>query len=106
MNAEEAFKISKQNWADNEKEYLVTVIGFQTKVETAAKEGRTNCNVAVIPRKPAIMDFTASFFEQQGYWVGFQPLPSGEIAVSVGWKQEPMGSRAFNESKEFAKSIE
>ena len=96
MNAEQALKITQENWGENEKQYLTYIVGYQNKVEQAAKEGRVMCSVATIPSGNAgLADFTASFFEQQGFYVQFQGLSSSEIAVAVNWKQEPLGSRPY-----------
>lgn len=106
MNAQDAFKLTQENWAENEQKYLTYLVGFQSKVETAAKEGRTQCIVGVIPSGQAgLMDFVASFYEQQGYYVGFQGMSPSEIGISINWKNEPIGSRPYQESKDFSKML-
>lgn len=106
MNANEAFKLSQENWAENEQEYLSYVVGYQNKVEQAATEGRTYCNAAVIPSgNGGLVDFTAAFFEQQGYHVQFQGISPSEISVLINWKQEPLGSRPYLDAKELSKSL-
>jgi hypothetical protein len=102
MNATEALKLAQQNWAENEQKNMSYVIGFQNKVEVAAKEGKVQCTIGTIPS--GAMDFVASFFEQMGYYTIFGGTPTpGEILVSLNWKQEPMGSRPYLEAKEFNK---
>lgn len=105
MNAQEALKLSQANWAENERKNLSYIVGFQQKVEDAAKEGRTQCTIGVIPS--GTMDFTASFFEQMGYFVGLQgtPIPN-EVLVILNWKQEPLGSRPYKESIELNKMLQ
>ena len=104
MNAQDAFKLTQENWSENEQKNLAYLVGFQSKVESAAKEGRTSCVVCTIPS--GSMDFAASFFEQMGYYVGFcgTPVPN-EVVVSLNWKQEPLGSRPYKEANEFRDSI-
>jgi hypothetical protein len=107
MNANEALKLTQENWGENENKYLSYVIGYQTKVEQAAKEGKVSCTVAVLPTgNNGLIDFTASFFEQQGFFVGFQGTPTGEISCYLNWKQEPLGSRPWKEAVEFKKSLQ
>lgn len=107
MNANEALKLTQQNWGENENKYLTYVVGYQNKVETAAKEGRTQCIVSVIPSgQVGLMDFIASFYEQQGYYVGFQGMSQSEIGVSINWKNEPIGSRCYKEANELNKMLQ
>lgn len=106
MNAQEALKLTKQNWCDKEQDYMKYVIGYQSKVEDAAKEGQVTCAVGMIPGNNAsVISFVAAFFEGQGYYVGFSGTPTGEAVVTLNWKQEPTGSRPWKESKDFYKSI-
>ena len=106
MNANEALRLSQENWANNEQQYLSYVVGYQSKVESAAREGRTFCNVGTVPSgKAGLLDFTASFFEQQGFYVSFQSISPDEIAININWKQEPLGSRPYKEANEFSKMI-
>ncbi len=104
MNAQEAFKLSQENWAENEQKNLSYIIGFQQKVEEAARRGDTQCMVASIPSGQ--ISFTASFFEQMGYFVNFHQAPvPNECLVVINWKQEPLGSRPYKEANEFSKMI-
>ena len=60
MNAQEALKLSQENWANNERDYLKYVVGYQNKVEQAAKEGRVFCNVGTLPTGNAgLVDLSA-----------------------------------------------
>ena len=104
MNASEALKLSQENWANNEQENLKYIVGFQQKVENAAREGKTICSVAIIPS--GAMDFTSSFFEQMGYFVIFNGTATpNEVLVSLNWKQEPLGSRPYKETIEMNKML-
>jgi hypothetical protein len=106
MNANEALKLTQQNWGENENKYLTYVVGYQQKVEQAAKDGKVSCTVSILPAgNPSLVDFTAAFFEQQGYYVGFQGTLTGEISVYLNWKNEPMGSRPYLEAKELSNSL-
>lgn len=106
MNAQEALKITQTNWADNEPNYLTHIVGYQQKVENAAKEGRVACSVCTVPgQNGGMVDFITSFFEQQGYFVILNPTPTGEYLVSLNWKQEPLGSRPFKEANEISQWI-
>jgi len=106
MNAVDALKLSRQYWAENEDFYMKHVIGYQFKVETAANEGRVTCTVAVLPSgNQSLLDFTASFFEEQGYFVLFQGSQTGEVIVGVNWKQYPLGSRPYSDAQEFHRAI-
>ena len=107
MNANEALKITQENWGENEQKYLSYVVGYQGKVESAAKEGRTQCIVGVIPTGQAgLIDFVASFYEQQGFYVGFQGMSPDEIGVSVNWKNEPTMSRPYQEANKLNKLLQ
>jgi hypothetical protein len=106
MNAEEAFGLSKQHWAEHEEDYLKHIIGFQSKVENAAKEGRVACHVTMLPMgSPSLVDFVTAFFEQQGYFVVLNGTSTGEISVGLNWKQLPLGSRASIEATNFRNAI-
>ena len=106
MNAKEALKLTQENWCQNEQEYLKYIVGYQQKVEIAAQEGKISCVVGTLPSgNAALMDFSASFFEQMGFYVGFQGTPTGEVSIYLNWKNEPTGSRPYLESKEINKML-
>lgn len=106
MNANEALQLTQSNWSENETNYLKYVIGYQNKVEVAARDGKVSCTVAILPTGNAgLVDFTASFFEQQGYFVGFQQTPTGEVSVFLNWKNEPLGSRPYKTANELSKEL-
>jgi len=106
MDALEALKLTREAWSENEEQYLKHYVGYQQKVESAAKEGRISCVVATLSSvTQTLIDFTASFFEQQGYYVNFQQVQTGEVSVILNWKNQPLGSRPWIESQELAKSL-
>lgn len=103
MNANEALELSKQNWAENEQKYLSHVIGFQTKVETAAKAGRTGCPIGVVPTE--CVDFISYYFEGMGYYTILQPASPTDTLIWLTWKNIPDISRAYLETKEMDKFL-
>ncbi|MDO8610964.1 MAG: hypothetical protein Q7R95_10570 [bacterium] len=105
MNAQDAFKLSQQNWAENEVNYLKYIVGYQSKVEDAATQGRTSCVVGTIPSGQAgVLDWAANFFEKEGYYVGFQGVSPTEYCININWKNEPLGSRPYKKANEVKKS--
>ena len=104
MDAETAFELTKTNWAENETELLKHVIGYQEKVETAAKEGKGSCVIGVAPM--AVDDFISCYFERLGFYVMFRQVSQTEAAVTISWKTVPTMSRAYIEQQEFRKSFE
>lgn len=106
MNANQALKLTQENWSENEDKYLSYIVGYQQKIEQAAKEGKAACSVAILPTNNfGLLDFISTFFEQQGFFVGFQNISSGEVSIYLNWKNEPIGSRAYKTANEFLNSI-
>lgn len=104
MYAKQALEITKNKWAENEKKYLSYLVGFESKIETAAKEGRATCPICVIPSIAS--DFVSYYFEQMGYFVFVQPVSAADVLISLNWKTVPYMSVAHIESMEMDRLLE
>lgn len=106
MNAREAFEITKEAWVENEQDFLPYLSGYQTKIENAAKEGKTSCTAAIVPSNNyTAFVFCANFFEQQGYYVSSHQVGPDEVSLIVDWKNEPFMSRSWKDSKDLMKKL-
>ncbi len=99
MDAETAFELTKTNWAENETDLLKYVIGYQEKVESAAKAGKGSCVVGVIPME--VDDFVSCYFERLGFYVALRQVSQTDAAVTISWKTIPTMSRAYVEQQNF-----
>lgn len=103
MNAQEALKITQKNWSENYDKYIQYTIGYQNKVEDAAKSGRSGCPLGLVPQDA--LDFVSNFFEEMGYYVIIQNLNPNTFLVWLNWKNFPNNSRSFYKTEEM-KEIE
>lgn len=102
MDAKKALELTIHNWCENEETLMQYVIGYHEKVETAAKSGKVNCAVGVVPTEH--LDFVAGFYERLGFYVIFLPVSPTEHAVRLDWHAIPI-TRHLAANEKFAKSI-
>lgn len=105
MNASEAFKLTQKSWELKEQEHLAHIVGFENKIEAAAKLGRVGCAVAIVP--DAALDFVTTYFQGLGYAVVSQPAAGGLYLISLVWSILPTQAVSYLQSlKEDKEEIE